>query len=65
MVGLPSPKTVKLLGMIGGRQVVVTIDLRATHNFISTKTVEELQIPATGSTGFGVSLGNRISKGNG
>lgn len=39
---LSSPKTMKLLGMVDGREVVVMIDPGATHNFISHKTVEEL-----------------------
>ena len=35
LVGLSSPKTIKVKGEIRGREVVVLIDGEATHNFIS------------------------------
>lgn len=58
IVGLTNPKTLKLVGMIRGGEVVVMVDPSATHNFISLKAVEKLGVPVTGSGGFGVSLGN-------
>lgn len=58
VVGLINPKTIKLLGAIQGREVVVMVDPGATHNFVSIKAVEELQIPVTESASFGVALGN-------
>lgn len=58
IVGLTNPKTMKLIGKIGKREVVVMVDPGATHNFISLKAVEQLEIPVTKSGGFGVSLGN-------
>lgn len=58
VVGLSNPKTMKLLGVIEGKEVVVMIDPGATHNFISIKTIEELNIPVRESGNFGVSLGN-------
>ena len=36
LVGLSTPKTMKIRGMIGQREVIALIDCGATHNFIST-----------------------------
>lgn len=47
----------KLRGNILGKEVVVLIDPRASHNFISTDTVAKLGIPITSTKEFGVSLG--------
>lgn len=58
VIGLTNPKTMKLLGRIGGREVVVMIDPSATHNFLSFTTIEKLAIPVTESAEFGVSLGD-------
>lgn len=58
VIGLTSPKTMKLMGKIGERKVVVMIDPGATHNFVSLEAVRELGIPVFGSSEFGVSLGN-------
>lgn len=58
VVRLSSPKTLKLIGVIDGNEVVVMVDPGATHNFVSLKAVEKLRIPVTESGGFGVSLGN-------
>lgn len=58
VVGLSNPKTMKLIGKIADKEVVVMIDPGATHNFVSLKAVEELAIPVAASGGFGVSLGN-------
>lgn len=61
VMGMTSPCTLKLLGCIGGQEVVVMVDPGATHNFISKETVEKLNIPVTPSKEFGVSLGTRDS----
>lgn len=58
VIGLSNPKTMKMLGLIGEKQVVVMIDPGATHNFISLETMGALTIPIEYSGGFGVSLGN-------
>lgn len=58
VVGLSGPKTMKMLGTLGGNEVVVMVDSGATHNFISLKTVKRLDIPISSTRGFGVSLGN-------
>ena len=57
VMGLTSPKTLKMKGQIDGHEVIVMVDPGATHNFISTTTVRELHIPVTPSQSFGVSLG--------
>lgn len=40
VVGSTNPKTMNLLGKIGGCDVMVIIDHAATHNFLSLVTVE-------------------------
>lgn len=57
VVGITSPKTMKLLGTLKGREVVVMVDPGATHNFISKEAVQKLEIPVLPSKSFGVSLG--------
>lgn len=57
VVGLTTPQTMKLRGVILGAEVVVLIDPGASHNFISSTTVEKLKIPVTSTKEFGVSLG--------
>lgn len=57
VMGITSPKTLKLLGQIEDQAVVVMIDLGATHNFISKDVVNRIGIPVTPSKSFGVSLG--------
>lgn len=47
----------KLIGCIGGQEVVVMVDPGATHNFISLEAVKKLGIPVSPSKEFGVSLG--------
>lgn len=57
VMGISSPRTLKLLGQIGGDNVVVMIDPGATHNFISNALAKKLGIPINQSKSFGVSLG--------
>ena len=61
VMGFTSPRTLKLLGYILGKEVVVMIDPGATHNFISREVVETLGVPLTLTKSFGVSLGTRES----
>lgn len=42
VIGLSNSKTMKLLGVTGGHDVVVMIDLGSTHNLISLKTSREV-----------------------
>lgn len=58
VVGLSNPKTMKLLGIINGAQVIIMIDPGATNNFISLSTVHKLNLPYSNLVKFGVTLGN-------
>nr|GEZ42526.1 putative mitochondrial protein [Tanacetum cinerariifolium] len=58
VVGITSHHTMKLRGTIQGFAVVVLIDSGATHNFVSLKLVEPLNLCVTGSRKTGVTLGN-------
>lgn len=40
VMGITSPKTLKMLGVIQGQEVVIMVDPWATHNFISTDLVD-------------------------
>lgn len=55
--GLNFPKTMKILGTIGKKLVIVLIDSGATHNFISDEVVRELELPFSFSSSYGVVLG--------
>ena len=57
VVGLTTPKTMKLKGTIGEQEVVVLIDSGATHNFISLDLVSKMQIPIVKTGAYGVTMG--------
>ena len=57
VVGLTSPKTIKLKGKVCGKEVVVLIDPGATHNFVSYALVKQLEIRLDETGGYGVLLG--------
>ncbi|KAH9656946.1 hypothetical protein KPL70_022865 [Citrus sinensis] len=57
VVGLTSPKTLKLAGEINNQKVVVLIDSGASHNFISNELVSILKLPITNTKPYGVILG--------
>lgn len=44
IIGIYNPKTMKFKGPVGDREVVVTIDPRATHNFLSSSIVAAAKI---------------------
>lgn len=58
VAGITSHHTMKLRGTIRGLEVVVLIDSGATHNFVSLKLVEPLNLYVLGSRKTGVTLGN-------
>lgn len=58
VVGLSNPKTMKLRGIIAGKEVIVMIDPGTMYNFLSLSTVAELDIPVEEAAAFEVSLGN-------
>lgn len=59
LAGFHSPKTIKVCERIQGRDVVVLIDGGTTHNFVSEKVVNQLQLPIRPTEGYGVVLGTR------
>lgn len=61
VVGLITPKTMKLRGQIGSQAVVVLIDFGATHNFISTELAKKLELPLAKTEGYGVIMGTGLS----
>lgn len=58
VIDISKPKTMKLKGVVNGKEVVIMVDPGATHNFLSSAMVAEAQIPVTEGNEFGVSLGN-------
>ena len=66
MVGLTTPETMKIKGMIGSKEVIILVDSGATHNFLSLDLVQQLALPLTTTTSYGVMMGIEISvKGKG
>ena len=61
VVGISTPKTMKLRGRVDYQEVVVLIDSGASHNFISTDLVEKLGIPSVGTHSFKVLMGTGLS----
>ena len=57
VVGLTSPKMLKLAGEINNQKVVVLIDSGASHNFISNELVSVLKLPITNTEPYRVILG--------
>lgn len=58
--GLTPPRTMKVRGKTGDKEVVILIDSGATHNFFSTEIVDELTIVVSDSGSVGVKLGNGL-----
>lgn len=54
VVGLTSPRTIKLKGKIGETEVIVLIDSGATHNFLSKRVIQQLGLTASSTEKFGV-----------
>ena len=46
-VGITCPNTMKLKGTLLGQNIVILIDSGVSHNFISSKLVEDLNITVT------------------
>lgn len=57
VVGLTSPKTMKVRGTVKGQDVVVLIDSGATDNFMSWELIKELKPPVTETDGYKVQVG--------
>ncbi|KAL2543175.1 Eukaryotic aspartyl protease family protein [Abeliophyllum distichum] len=66
VVGLTEPRTMKLVGHIAQKEVVVLIDSGATHNFISAEIVQQLGLTRIDTAGYGVLMGTGLTvKGEG
>lgn len=57
-MALTNPKTMKLRRHINVKEVILKLDPGATNNFISLKTLKELNLPYSTCVKFGVTLGN-------
>ncbi|XP_023757803.1 uncharacterized protein LOC111906273 [Lactuca sativa] len=62
IVGLTSPKTMKLTGRVWDKPGITLIDPGATHNFIASRVVEELGIAITDTKPYGVRMGTGDSE---
>ncbi|KAJ1409923.1 Aspartic peptidase domain superfamily [Sesbania bispinosa] len=58
IVGFTSRRSLKAWGKIGRRRVMVLVDCGATHNFISTELVKELNLPITQTPSYSVEVGD-------
>ena len=66
VVGLTTPGTMKIKGTIRSKKVIILVDSGATHNFLSLELVQQLALPLTTTTSYGVMMGTGISvKGKG
>lgn len=61
MVGVGSPKTIKLKGFLGSTEVIVLVDSGVTHNFIALQLVRKLDLQLTETGGYGIILGTGSS----
>ena len=61
VVGLTTPGTMKIKGTIGSKEVIILVDSGATHNFLSLDLVQQLALPLTTTTSYGVMMGTGIS----
>ncbi|KAL4016917.1 hypothetical protein IC575_024581 [Cucumis melo] len=66
ITNLTTKGTMKLRGVVKGKEIIVLIDSGATHNFIHCELVIERKIPIDRNTQFGVTIGDGTScKGKG
>ncbi|TYK15071.1 Ty3/gypsy retrotransposon protein [Cucumis melo var. makuwa] len=66
ITSLTTKGTMKLRGIVKGKEVIVLIDSGATHNFIHHELVKERKIPINRNTQFGITIGDGTScKGEG
>ena len=56
VVGFTLVHTMKLKGEIQGHLVMVLIDCGVTHNFIEKDIVQQLRLPLTTTTSYGVMM---------
>ena len=61
VVGLTTPSTMKLKGVIKETEVMILIDCRATHNFIGSNLVRDLHLSLVTTNSYGVVMGTRVA----
>ena len=61
VVGISTPRTMKLRGTIANQEVVVLNDCGASHNFISAELADKLRLPSVGTHSFKVLMGTGLS----
>ena len=66
VVGLTMSRTMKIKGTIELKEVIILVDIKVTHNFLSLDLVQRLALPLTTTTNYRVVMGIVISvKGKG
>ncbi|KAF7802354.1 Retrotransposable element Tf2 [Senna tora] len=66
IVGITGGRTMKLLGTIQGKRVLIMIDSGASHNFISSSLVTQLSLPRENTSIYEVTVGDgHVVKGQG
>ncbi|KFK40184.1 hypothetical protein AALP_AA3G341400 [Arabis alpina] len=66
LVGISSPRTMKMRGQIANTEVTVMIDSGASHNFVSLGLVQQLCLAVDNTGGYGVVTGTSFTvPGNG
>ena len=60
MVGLIVPYSMKIRGHVNNKAVIVLIDCRASHNFVSFSLIFEIGLPLPPTKEFGVTLGKGV-----
>ncbi|KAH9763086.1 hypothetical protein KPL70_001057 [Citrus sinensis] len=58
LTGSAAPQTMHVLAKIGSYEIMVLINNRSTHNFISTRLANQLQLPIKPTTTFSVQVVN-------
>ncbi|KAF7821859.1 Retrovirus-related Pol polyprotein [Senna tora] len=58
VVGITSGRTMKLMGRVRGKEVVIMIDSGATHNFISEELVKRMGLEVEKTKSYRVTLGD-------
>ncbi|RVX03831.1 Transposon Tf2-8 polyprotein [Vitis vinifera] len=58
LVGSPNPKTMRFLGHICGRAVVILVDTGSTHNFMDPSVIQRAHLPSNPTEGLSVKVAN-------
>lgn len=61
ILGFSAKGMMKLKGHVASKEVVVMVDCGATHSFIHQRLVEELQLPLSKTSYYGVVVGNGVA----